>query len=403
MRKVFTTLTDQKPQPRRSVPGPPLDLVIGLDFGTAFTKCVVRAPARPGSPAFIIPLGSGPNEARYLLPSKLYRGADGEYALFPVEGATLIDELKSPLIFQGASVPSERAHIVAYLALTLRRTRRWMMENERSFLGDRQVRWSLNLGLPAASHDRDDLEKLYLEIAQLAWSVSTRADPITDVLIRDLAVAQVAKDVVIEIIPEVAAAVTAYARSRQRRDGLHLLIDVGAGTLDACVFRLHDDTGDRVSIFQACVEPLGVIAHQKDPLSVRQSAGMAIRQLLWTTKTRRDPGAREWTEGLRFFMAGGGRKIPEYRQALPSRKNGLSWKDLQFIEVDSQGGLGLRPEVSAELFRRLVVACGLSYEVPNIARIDKPHSIEDAEAPVRRSSHLSPSRFTSGAMQEDDD
>lgn len=408
--RVFRALPDDAPaidegstQRRGRIQDPPLDLVIGLDFGTAFTKCVVRAPARPGSPAFVVPLGDTSGSTPFISPSVLHQRSDGAFTLDAAEGCAALDELKAPLIFNRSGRQLNRTHIIAFLALVLRRTRRWMLESERTFIGERRVRWSLNLGLPAASHDCVELETLYREFARIAWLASCNKGPVESGMIETAGRSDSAPDVTIEIIPEVAAAVTAYARSRQRRDGLHLLIDVGAGTLDACVFRLHDDTGDRVSIFQACVEPLGVIAHQRDPSDVHDRAGRALRQLLWTTKTKRDPGAREWTEGLRHFMAGGGRDIPTYRQALPSHKNGLSWRGLKLIEVESQGGMGLRPEVSSDIFRRLVVACGLSYETPNIARIDRPHTIEDAEAPARRSFEYSANRFSSGAMQEDDD
>lgn len=383
--------------------GAPFDLVVGLDFGTAFTKCIVRAPNSPGAPAFVIPLGSGASVTRFLLPSTLYSTKGGTFSLEPSDGATAFNSLKSPLVFEGGCSQRQRAHIVAYIALVLRRVRRAMIEGERAFLGTRRIRWSLNLGLPAASHDCDDLEALYRDIARLAWTASTRPGAISEALCGELEHSGADLSCEIEIVPEVAAAVTAYARSRQRRDGLHFLVDVGAGTFDACVFRLHDDTGDRVSIFQACVKPLGVLAHERDPLLVQEQAGLALREVLWTTKTRRDPGAREWADELRYFMAGGGRDLPAYRAAIPGKKNGRSWEVMRFVEVDSAAGKGLRPAVDRDLFRRLIVACGLSYEAPNIARIDKPHTIEDAAAPVRRSSWPAPNRFSSGANQEDDD
>jgi hypothetical protein len=63
------------------------------------------------------------------------------------------------------------------------------------------------------------------------------------------------------LIPEFAAQVAGYLKSPQRRDeGLHLLVDVGAGTLDLACFRVRrafDRSTEILPVFSSCVEPLG--------------------------------------------------------------------------------------------------------------------------------------------------
>lgn len=62
----------------------------------------------------------------------------------------------------------------------------------------------------------------------------------------------------INVIPEVAAELVGYARSSLRETGLHVLIDLGARTLDIASFILHNRDGDdRYSILTADLEELG--------------------------------------------------------------------------------------------------------------------------------------------------
>lgn len=376
-----------------------LDLVIGLDFGTAFTKCVVRAPTQAGEPTFAIPLGGRLHEEGLLARSQVHQSEDGEYSLEPRDQAQLHSDLKAPLIF-GATVGNHvrENHIVAFLALVLRRARSWIIDQERALLKDRAVRWSLNLGLPAASHNDNFLERTFRNLGRLAWLVSTQEGPVSTAMIRAVRASRQEPNASVDVIPEVAAAVTGYARSRQRRDGLHLLVDVGAGTFDACTFVLHDWGGDRISILQAEVEPIGVLRHTLDPRQVEREARRTVSMLLDTTRSRRDPNSPHWNGELRYFMAGGGRTIPEYRNSIPS--GGPPF----FREVGAIEARSLKPTVSDATFRRLIVAWGLSYDSLNIGRIDKPHTIEDAErtAPVQHRVTLAPPAFRSGPRYDED-
>lgn len=62
------------------------------------------------------------------------------------------------------------------------------------------------------------------------------------------------------LFPEFVAQVAVYARSPQRQDGLHLLVDCGAGTLDIATFNVGRQPGtneDIYPILQSEVAPLG--------------------------------------------------------------------------------------------------------------------------------------------------
>ncbi len=62
----------------------------------------------------------------------------------------------------------------------------------------------------------------------------------------------------INVIPEIVAEVIGYAHSDQRNQGLHLMIDVGAGRIILLSFNLgKNEDGDKYSIFSGDVRLLG--------------------------------------------------------------------------------------------------------------------------------------------------
>lgn len=169
----------------------------------------------------------------------------------------------------------------------------------------------------------------------------------------------------IGVIPEIAAEVVAYACSARRKDGLYIVVDVGASTLDICGFVVHaPDDEDRYELLTALVERLG--AHQlhlkrlsairkagatansnvstnPDPLRTVPEAGReyvdapppsllrtlneideryvkecanAIMKVLVPLRKKRDPHSPEWESGLPMFIAGGGSRLRLVKEAV---------------------------------------------------------------------------------------
>ena len=154
-----------------------------------------------------------------------------------------------------------------------------------------------------------------------------------------------------ELVPEVIAEVTGYARSEFRNEGLHFLVDVGASTLDVCAFTLRDNEGDvHFVIYTAEVALLGaqrlhqaridgaqkatsesaaLIFDAQDPLSLipndlttyvpdgevivggvnrankafAKDSSNAVHKTIWHTRKKRDPNSPRWSENLPIFVA----------------------------------------------------------------------------------------------------
>lgn len=105
----------------------------------------------------------------------------------------------------------------------------------------------------------------FRQVALAAWALSVQSGRLS---LRDASEADLAcrgenfnpgiAQEWIQAYPEIAAEVTGYGRSHARRNGLHLMIDVGAGTLDVSTFLMHaDEESDLVSFLCAAVARLG--------------------------------------------------------------------------------------------------------------------------------------------------
>ena len=211
------------------------ELVIGLDFGTAFTKVVVGETTY----AYAIPF----NGFDYLLPSELHVNELGTCFLQGEPQTTLVKDLKLPLVLANAS-DLDRIAIVAFLALVFHASRKWVEDN---IFKDYTIDWLVNAGLPTSNYHDKVLKALYTKLINAAWSLSF-IEVITinaaNAILHDdsafkqhLPIQQQLSVDSLNLFPEFAAQIVGYVQS-------HLLVDVGAGTLDVAMFIVKNENGD---------------------------------------------------------------------------------------------------------------------------------------------------------------
>lgn len=431
-------------------------LTIGVDWGTSTTKVVMRDPYGPGSPAYLVNFGSfGADASPYLLPSALSVDESGFVRLGRGQEGISIPEMKVHLLRNPTeSLPvafdaQPRELAALYIAGVLRYARQWLMEN----YGDRyrpyQIVWGFNLGIPAASHDNEGVRALYARLARVGWGLSEQeSSRVRDARAAYRALAQgdfetrIHEDLV-HVIPEIAAQVTGYAQSSLRRPGLHVLVDVGASTLDLGGFMLTEQEGeDRFSILQAGVYTLGAFQLERDrlpdlkalgrdvldsgryerwademarrcenpmrkvpssiqeyfPADVRADIREAdvkhfdtafeedcyttIRALIADLRRDRAPKGKRWREGLPIFLAGGGKGVAVYREALEAvdhwRENYLTAAPFDIRDLPSLEDL-IAADLDPGQEHRFSVAYGLSYPGDDIGEIKPPHEIPDLD------------------------
>lgn len=423
-------LTDRTQFDERKQHGRIQQLVIGLDFGTAFTKVVIGEQlvryAVPFAPFLH-------KDNRYLLPSGLSVVGDTKVCLLGFAAGVdhWVDDLKMRLIQRDFSVES-RVCCAAFLTLVLRFVRAWFLEEQKDTYKDREIVWQVNIGLPTDSYHDQELEELYREITRVAWTVSVLPGPVSlgriqhyfgkgeselSRLLPRPFKHRLLNSQSINTFPEFAVQLVGYVRSPRREEGLHALVDVGAGTMDVTTFNVYkDEEGeDLFPIFARGVEPLGtrfLIQHrlaQNPPtsdwnpspfedvppdsvfetkLSLRRAAlqeldrpflnrvEKVILDKLNYTKKCRDPRSEHWKSGVPTFLCGGGARVDcfsglfgQFEAASPPFK--IKANSLTVPEDLSA------PEMPRGTYDRLSVAYGLSYDPDNIGRILRMEDIED--------------------------
>lgn len=420
-------------------------LVLGLDFGTSCTKVVIQDPVRRHAVAVPFP-ELAPASNPYLLPSRLYVRSGGGASLAP--GGTpfaglkvgLIEEPDKVLLRGGAgedAAATVRALAVAFLALVVTAAREWFRESRADqYRGDSLV-WEVNLGLPARSSDDPKLLATFREVLLAACRLSDSRSAVTvSAALGALATAhgtaggsQSGDQTRVGVIPEVIAEVIGYARSDLRTEGLHLLVDVGATTLDVSTFVLHRADGDDTyEVLTAEVKRLGAhVLHQRriretaalverhlntlvsesdgaaripplaeylpraespDMVSIDEplanAAGGLVYGVINETRKNRDPKARAWEIGLRTFVCGGGRAVDAYGSMVSGLDRSLRkftlTAGLQVVDLPTPEKLDA-PELAPGEYHRLGVAYGLSFPAVDLGKIRLPLAIADLEEP----------------------
>lgn len=392
----------------------PLDLVIGLDFGTAYTKVVIgETRARYAVPFHtLLSLRN-----RYLLPSLLAMDTDGSFHLGQSGQMRYFTNNIKMKLLMGQYDESIQIEATAFLAQVLRYARYWFFQTHSNTYARHTIRWWLNVGLPSDSWQQSDLKNAYQKIVMAAWDLSVAKNPINPQTTQYALYAPETLQFIGErlghqericIIPEFAAQITSYIRSPRRQSDLHLLVDVGAGTLDVTTFNAHrDQVEDIFPIFEARVAPLGSRYYVAQLLSgiqyqatwneedssakidrFAQSTGLrneelefqkrkfrekvvdVVRNVVHATQQKRYIKSPHWKTGVLTFLCGGGSSIPLYETVL--QENHL----LRLISLQKPDTLAAESLGSSD-FHRLSVAYGLSFNALDIGKVRPRSQVPD--------------------------
>jgi hypothetical protein len=418
--------------------------VIGLDLGTSCSKCVIGVTGRQIAVPF---RGLTSAETPYLLPTQLWLGSDRSLSLRRSDGAWPIVGIKVGLMesadrrrsIGGGSEATAVVLGAAYIGEALRHARDWLLSEKRDLLGEAELSWELNIGLPAKSHDDRTVSDAFRRAAHAGWALSHRNGPTYLGVAIEAVRAVTAKPDALEgfatinLVPEVAAEVVGYARSAQKREGPHLMVDIGATTVDICLFQLSEEEEGYSYAFYATdvrtdlgafrlheqrrkaidpsAEGLGLSnLLEPIPASFRDYPGAngaaeevdrrfgnetetMVRGVAWRAKQKQRSGlvAEEEKRGgirwiksdeIRVLMCGGGSRLPLYVDAVrqagralaPGGATGLHMKRFGIVP-----GLEYPRRLDApglrHAFHRIAVAYGLSYSVDNIGRFTPPSEL----------------------------
>ncbi|MBT4643765.1 MAG: hypothetical protein HOC09_33595 [Deltaproteobacteria bacterium] len=443
------------------------EIVIGFDFGTSCSKVVVQdtvlrkaytvefnvkdyVPQR-----FMIPRENQPayqlkDCPHHLLPSRVYCNSRGSFSLEPAGyefsnlKINLIEELdgKRESVTVGSRECTHQDIAIAFIALVLIETRNWFCQSKADIYKKINILWQFNVGLPAGNFETN-LSSLYRQMSLTAWNLSLVNDSITISKITtesELAEKALSKEKVsgygknrihpdyVNIIPEILAEVYGcYVKTPMRQNGMYLLVDVGARTLDISTFMIyHFDHEDRFTVLSAEVHPLGsyslhtartnylseyfsddeklqetiqelekfldglsplpdVRAYFKIQgsglLKVESQFKTSCTNKVWKVlhHTRRDKNstAKEWDTGVPVLLCGGGSKVQLYKNAVSEVKDKLQFRNsgFRFISLPQPKNLEIL-NLDNINYHRVAVAYGLSFLFDDYGQIKKGEDIK---------------------------
>ncbi len=405
-------------------------LIIGLDFGAAFTKVVIG----DNRVRYAVPFGwfAHPDN-QYLLPSILNIDENNLCGLTPASDASrAVDNLKFPLLDKTCTV-EDLLRVSAYLALVFRVTRGWLFERYKKRYGRSDLSWSINAGLPVENTDNSGLSEIYKQAIHSAWAVSVLPGPITLNRVRqymgvdDTAFdvfpavyqSQIIKKELINTFPGCCAQICGYVHSKQCHDDLHMLIDVGAGTINIATFMVENanESGNKCTLYACAVEPIGInylLKRRYENLQLADSeinlfkdipdartfsrahgltekdikfadtlysgdAARLINRILDLTKTKYCPDSDCWESGVLTFTYGGGARLQIIQNIIDSHENKAPPHKIKSITLNPPADL-MAENLPEDSYDRLSVAYGLSFEADEIGKAAKENMVREAAA-----------------------
>jgi hypothetical protein len=397
-------------------------IVAGVDFGTSFTKVVLRDNNAPGSNAVVVafpghvdgllPSLVGINGHCLVPPAALGASAKVPYLKMLAAHVACGEPLKqTPIRIPGALEALVRsrqdsevvrgllafylAHIMAATEEFIRTRSPW---RDFDFSPTSQCDFLIyQLAVPSGFlSDKGVTERLFWESFIAGYELRRRVDPgLSHPVPHSDWIERVARAIGSDyadlkrrfewqclLYPETAAAVQAYFRSPNAIDGLFITMDVGAGTVDMNAFRRCGAVRN-CSYYAALVCPLGV-QNVSDPYGVTvtqkreelmEDLRSQLRQLLRRAqdyqKNHGTPGNRTWDDSTQFIF-GGGSHCPGYRENFAEGLQNAGIYEPEVHNLPAAQDL-IRPR--GVEFGRFAVAYGMSFFRPNLDHICLPHEL----------------------------
>lgn len=246
--------------------------LVGFDFGTSSLKVVFHQPYAADDPvaAMEVPKELRSRDHPYLWQTVIwFDPVSQEFSLVPSNNATPLDGFKTGIIagYDGElirpEVPVTRADAaVAFIALHMAHLTGWYVESRPLGPAGGSHFLSFNFGIPTAAHDDAASFGIFQRILSAARAVAADCANLNLEKVRQayrVSSGELPPGYV--VVPELCAALAGYAKLPTSYRRSHVLVDVGASTLDIVAFNLNDDDeGTNIAAFSAGVELLGAAA-----------------------------------------------------------------------------------------------------------------------------------------------
>jgi hypothetical protein len=364
--------------------------IIGCDFGTSSIKLAVRQPYFADNPTAARPAPKllQSNRHPYLWQSVLWFSPETEeFSLLPGKGMVALEGFKAGILAGGGGqrilpdlAVTRNEAAAAFLALQLTHCLGWYEKNlplgrdaAKNFL-------AINIGIPVAANDDTATYRDFRRIVSTARALMPHATRLTQSKVRECY--QTSTDQVpagFDLIPELTAAICGYANEPFAKDGAHMLIDVGASTLDVVAFILHGNKS-RVSAFAADVDLLGAAALETasvdgfpESLFLLACIEHYDRVFNYARHDRVAPrdfdATRRKPKSVQLIAIGGGCKTAVHKDVIARIDPTLG--DLKFVHPSPPAQMtNIKCDTS-----RLLLAYGLTSDIPEQLELRRPSEI----------------------------
>lgn len=292
-----------------------LEINLGIDFGTGFTKVCFRDLASDRSEIVTF---SDPDEGELkqaLLPTKVAILEDGtlltgltavEWVSNPQPVQKMLEFIKMRLAhldlpedpnwrleqIPELDDPNTVEHVCAYyLSHVIIRSQHWIQHHRSDLFVHQIPRWSFNIGVPVQYYEPPTLDR-FRRVLSLAWLMANTPSaqaPLTlnalnhlGTYLRHWMQDKLQENLDCFTTPEISAAVWSFLGSRQAVEKFYTFFDFGDGTLDGSAFRFwRERDGElKVDFYAGLVQPLGVTAFTQQTAQEIQTSPETIRQAL---------------------------------------------------------------------------------------------------------------------------
>jgi hypothetical protein len=420
---------------QNSQPQIAIDVVIGIDYGTRFTKIAAAVGNR--RQVLLSKHGEG-----LLIPSAVFIGPNGAVVSFPdpqPPGSRKVEYLKMLLadadnnLFQsirpninGKPFRSLIRPLAAFfLGNLVRYVRQTILKNQPE-LTQRHINWFLNVGAPVQHCDAD--LNSFREVAAVAFEWGKLAsrhlslDQLTDAYVETVRKIDPESSPAF-VVPELTAALHEFVKDPNRADALYGFVDIGGGTIDGAIFHVNrSDIGSPLRIHCAKVACAGTMAVSRlmltqiylkisdciefpllgtsdhptiniplaEPLSFHgdQSARDEIQNVIGTiaqqTSQHIYPHTGRDSIQLRVFLAGGGARSAWYKNSIERTLIDRNLHQFGFTSVRAEL-VGKPAGYSGNDYSRFVVALGLADSNASLVDAMLPSQFKKAELNTRSS------------------
>ena len=269
-----------------------LDVNIGIDFGTSFTKvCLWDEDTASRVVTFV---GASLEDSLLLskvaiLPDqRLVAGlTESEWQIEACGAEIEIDFIKMRLAnidlehegqwFKFTNISSYTHRnlnqiscienlCVFYLARVIQRSKKWFINNFSELVKNQEITWSANVGVPVRYYNSKALDR-FQKVLRIAFLLcdSNKSDYLEKFSLEDLDRVvnslgpSLSDDIPCFAVPEVAAGTYAFTASRAAKEGDYTFIDIGSGTVESVFFSFDRETKrPRIKVLYPYVHPLGV-------------------------------------------------------------------------------------------------------------------------------------------------